>query len=64
MIRQALVGGVAAAALSLGLTGTSFAGYDVNSRIDSLENELRELKAQMQMRDSKLAELELSLIHI
>ncbi len=58
MIKQALVGGVAAAALSLSLTGTAFAGYDVNSRIDSLENELRELKAQMQMRDSKLAELE------
>ncbi len=58
MIRQTLVGGVAAAALSLSLTGTSFAGYDVNSRIDALENELRELKAQMQMRDSKLAELE------
>ncbi len=58
MIKNTLVGGVAAAALSLSLTGTAFAGYDVNSRIDSLENELRELKAQMQMRDSKLAELE------
>ncbi len=58
MIKNTLLGGVAAVALSLSLTGTSFAGYDVNSRIDSLENELRELKAQMQMRDSKLAELE------
>jgi len=58
MIKTTLLGGVAAVALSLSLTGTSFAGYDVNSRIDSLENELRELKAQMQMRDSKLAELE------
>jgi len=58
MIRKALVGGAAVAAMTLSLTGASFAGYDVNSRIDSLENELRELKAQMQMRDGKLAELE------
>ncbi|PCJ68836.1 MAG: hypothetical protein COA62_13480 [Rhodobiaceae bacterium] len=58
MIRQALLGGAAAATLSLSLMGTALAGYDVNSRIDSLENELRELKAQMQMRDSKVAALE------
>jgi len=58
MIRKALVGGAAVAAMTLSLTGTSFAGYDVNSRIDALENELRELKAQMQMRDGKLAALE------
>ncbi len=58
MIKQVLLGGAAAAAMSLSLTGASFAGYDVNSRIDSLENELRELRAQMQMRDSKLAALE------
>ena len=58
MIRQTLLGGVAAATLSLGLMGTALAGYDVNSRIDALQNELRELKAQMQMRDSKVAALE------
>ncbi|MEQ9518167.1 MAG: porin [Parvibaculum sp.] len=58
MIKQALMGGAATAALTLSLAGSAFAGYDVNSRIDSLENELRELRAQMQARDSKLAELE------
>lgn len=60
MFKKALLGGAAAAALSLSMTGASVAGYDVNSRIDSLENELRELRAQMQMRDSRLAELESS----
>ena len=58
MIKQVLMGSAATAALTLSLAGSAFAGYDVNSRIDSLENELRELRAQMQLRDSKLAELE------
>lgn len=58
MIKQVLMGSVATAALTLSLTGSAFAGYDVNARIDTLENELRELRAQMQQRDAKLAELE------
>lgn len=55
MFKKALLGGVALAAIS---TTSAFAGYDVNSRVDALENELRELKAQMQMRDQKMDELE------
>ena len=47
-----------ATALSVGTAGSALAGYDVNSRIDALEHELRELKAQMLERDEKLAELE------
>jgi phosphate-selective porin OprO and OprP len=47
-----------AAALTVGTAGSAMAGYDVNSRIDALEHELRELKAQMLERDGKLAELE------
>ncbi len=62
MIGHQVAGSVAAAAFSLALTlgfsGTAFAGYDVNARIDALENELRELKAQMQTRDNKVAALE------
>ncbi|MBV1933210.1 MAG: OprO/OprP family phosphate-selective porin [Parvibaculaceae bacterium] len=55
MFKKALLGGVALAAIS---ATSAFAGYDVNSRVDALENELRELKAQMQMRDQKMDELE------
>ncbi len=47
-----------ASTMTLGTAGAALAGYDVNARIDALEHELRELKAQVQQRDSKLAELE------
>jgi len=41
-------------ALSIGATGASVAGYDVNARIDALENELRELRGMVQERDEML----------
>jgi phosphate-selective porin OprO/OprP len=40
------------------LASPAFAGYDVNSRIDALENELRELKSLVVERDARLQELE------
>lgn len=49
---------VLTSAMTLGTAGAAFAGYDVNARIDALEHELRELKAQVQQRDNQLAELE------
>ncbi|MGK2741826.1 porin [Tepidicaulis sp. LMO-SS28] len=52
-------GAMGIAALAL-FTAPAAAGYDVNSRIDALENELRALKAQVETRDAKLAELEAS----
>lgn len=58
MFRKALLGGVAFAALSLTTTGSAFAQYDVNSRIDALEHELRELKSQVGARDAKIEALE------
>jgi phosphate-selective porin OprO/OprP len=58
MFKKALLGGVAFAALSLGTAGASFAGYDVNARIDALENELRALKSQVDARDAKIEALE------
>ncbi len=40
------------------LATPALAGYDVNSRIDTLEHELRELKAMVAERDQRLVELE------
>ncbi len=57
-LMRCATGAVVATGLTLVTTGASLAGFDVNSRIDALEHELRELKAQVQERDGKLAELE------
>ena len=56
--KKIMLTGAAVTALMLGMTGVSFAGQDVNARIDSLENELRQLKATVQARDAKLEALE------
>lgn len=57
-MKKTLLAGAAFAALSLGMPTASHAGYDVNSRIDALEAQIRDLKAQMNARDARLAELE------
>lgn len=53
-----LMAGVAATALSVSLSTASFAGQDVQARIDSLENELRELKAQMLMNNQRMNDID------
>lgn len=57
-MKKTLLTGAAVAALSFGAAGTALAGYDANSRLDALEAEMRELKAQIAARDAQILALE------
>jgi len=58
-LTKTMLTGVTATGLMISMTGASFAGTpDVRARMDALENELRQLKAQVQASDAKVEELE------
>ncbi|MDE1172415.1 MAG: porin [Parvibaculaceae bacterium] len=60
IMKKTLLTGVACAALTFGMTGASRAdsNADVTARINALEQQLQELKSQVDTRDSKIQDLE------